>query len=215
MKVKVEEALWQLVAHGLATGDGIAGLRVLLTPEHKRAGKRRSFRVLSGGRSPERAMPVGRWSLWRRPARGEAQESASLEQKARQLLRRYGIVFRDLLARENNLPPWRTLLQLYRRWEARGEIRGGRFVDGFVGEQFALPDAVEQLRARRRGPKQEEPVIVAAADPLNLAGILSPGARVSPYSNQVIAYHKGVPIETGALGAVLSRIQHMALQQKN
>ena len=157
-------------------------------------------------------MPVGRWSLWRRAARGEAQESASLEQKARQLLRRYGIVFRDLLARENNLPPWRTLLQLYRRWEARGEIRGGRFVDGFVGEQFALPDAVEQLRARRRGPKKEEPVIVAAGDPPNLAGILSPGARVSPYSNQVIAYHKGVPIETGALGAVLSRIQHMALQ---
>jgi ATP-dependent Lhr-like helicase len=215
LKVKVEEALWQLVAHGLATGDGIAGLRVLLTPEHKRAGKRRSFRVLSGGRSPERAMPVGRWSLWRRPARGEAQESASLEQKARQLLRRYGIVFRDLLARENNLPPWRTLLQLYRRWEARGEIRGGRFVAGFVGEQFALPEAVEQLRARRRGPKQEETMIVAAADPLNLAGILSPGARVSPYSNQVIAYHKGVPIETGALGAVLSRIQHMALQQEN
>jgi ATP-dependent Lhr-like helicase len=211
LKVKVEEALWQLVAHGLATGDGIAGLRVLLTPEHKRAGKRRSFRVLSGGRSPERAMPVGRWSLWRRPARVEAQETASLEHKARQLLRRYGVVFRDLLARENNLPPWRTLLQLYRRWEARGEIRGGRFVDGFVGEQFALSEAVEQLRAGRRGPKQDEPVLVAAADPLNLVGILSPGARVSPYSNQVIAYHKGVPIEVGSLGAVLSRIQHMAL----
>jgi ATP-dependent Lhr-like helicase len=211
LKVKVEEALWQLVAHGLATGDGIAGLRVLLTPEHKRAGKRRSFRVLSGGRTAERAMPVGRWSLWRRPARVEAQETASLEHKARQLLRRYGVVFRDLLARENNSPPWRTLLQLYRRWEARGEIRGGRFVDGFVGEQFALSEAVEQLRAGRRGPKQEEPVLVGAADPLNLVGILSPGARVSPYSNQVIAYHKGVPIEVGALGAVLSRIQHMAL----
>jgi ATP-dependent Lhr-like helicase len=102
-------------------------------------------------------------------------------------------------------------LQLYRRWEARGEIRGGRFVDGFVGEQFALSEAVEQLRAGRRGPKQDEPVLVAAADPLNLVGILSPGARVSPYSNQVIAYHKGVPIEVGSLGAVLSRIQHMAL----
>ena len=213
LKVKVEEALWQLVAQGFATGDGIAGLRVLLTPEHKRAGKRRSFRVLSGGRSPERVMPVGRWSLWRRPARGAAPEGASIEYKARQLLRRYGIVFRDLLARENNLPPWRTLLQLYRRWEARGEIRGGRFVHGFVGEQFALPEALEALRAGRRAPKFEEPIIVAAADPLNLAGILSPGARVSPYSNQIIAYHRGVPIEIGPLGAVLSRIQHMAGQQ--
>jgi ATP-dependent helicase Lhr and Lhr-like helicase len=214
LKVKVEEALWQLVAQGFATGDGIAGLRVLLTPEHKRAGKRRSFRVLSGGRSPERAMPVGRWSLWRRPARGTAPEGASMEHKARQLLRRYGVVFRDLLARENNLPPWRNLLQLYRRWEARGEIRGGRFVHGFVGEQFASPEALEALRAGRRAAKLEEPIIVAAADPLNLVGILSPGARVSSYSNQVIAYHQGVPIEIGALGAVLSRIQHIAGQQR-
>jgi ATP-dependent Lhr-like helicase len=208
LKVKVEEALWQLVAQGFATGDGIAGLRVLLTPEHKRAGKRRSFRVLSGGRSPERTMPVGRWSLWRRPARGSAPEGLSIEHKARQLLRRYGVVFRDLLARENNLPPWRVLLQLYRRWEARGEIRGGRFVHGFVGEQFASADGLEALRAGRRAPKLEEPLIVAAADPLNLVGILSPGPRVSPYSNQVIAYHRGLPIEIGSLGAVLSRIQH-------
>jgi ATP-dependent Lhr-like helicase len=214
LKIKVEEALWQLVAQGFATGDGIAGLRVLLTPEHKRAGRRRGFRVLSGGRSPERAMPVGRWSLWRRPGRGAAPEGANLERKARQLLRRYGVVFRDLLARENNQPPWRALLQLYRRWEARGEIRGGRFVAGFVGEQFALADALEALRAGRRAAKIEDPIIVAAADPLNLVGILSPGARVSPYSNQVIAYHRGVPVEIGPLGAVLSRIQHMTARQQ-
>ena len=214
LKVKVEEALWQLVAHGLATGDGIAGLRVLLAPEHERAGRRRSFRVLRGGRSPERAMPVGRWALWRRPGRGEAPEGGGNERKARQLLRRYGIVFRDLLARENHLPPWRVLLQIYRRWEARGEIRGGRFVHGFVGEQFALPEAVEMLRAERRDTKREDPVIVAAADPLNLVGILSPGAKVSPYSNQVIAYHKGMPVEIGPLGAVLSGIQHMTRQQR-
>jgi ATP-dependent Lhr-like helicase len=212
LKVKVEEALWQLVAHGLATGDGIAGLRVLLTPEHERAGKRRAFRVLRGGRSPDRAMPVGRWALWRRRAGSEAPEGASNERKAGQLLRRYGVVFRDLLARENRLPPWRTLLQIYRRWEARGEIRGGRFVDGFVGEQFALPEAVERLRAGRREAKPADPVIVASADPLNLVGILSPGAKVSPYSNQVIAYHRGVPIEVGALGAVLSRIQNLTGQ---
>jgi ATP-dependent Lhr-like helicase len=213
LKVKVEEALWQLVAQGFATGDGIAGLRVLLTPEHKRAGKRRSFRVLSGGRSAERALPVGRWSLWRRPPRETAAGSVGIEHQARQLLRRYGVVFRDLLARENNAPSWRLLLQVYRRWEARGEIRGGRFVEGFVGEQFALPEALEALRAGRRAPKPTEPLIVSAADPLNLAGILSPGARVSPYSNQVIAYSAGVPIETGPLGAVLSRIQHLAGQK--
>jgi ATP-dependent Lhr-like helicase len=213
LKVKVEEALWQLVAQGLATGDGIAGLRVLLAPEHERAGKRRGFRILRGGRSPERAMPVGRWSLWRRPGHGEIPEGARNERRARQLLQRYGVVFRDLLARENHLPPWRALLQMFRRWEARGEIRGGRFVDGFVGEQFALPDAVETLRAGRRAPKHDGPVIVAAADPLNLVGILSPGGKISPYSNQVIAYQKGIPVEVGALGAVLSRIQHMTRQQ--
>jgi ATP-dependent Lhr-like helicase len=213
LKVKVEEALWQLVAHGLATGDGIAGLRVLLTPEQKRAGRRRSFRVLSGGRSPERAMPVGRWSLWRRTSHGEFNKGAAEERKARQLLQRYGVVFRDLLAREGFVPPWRSLLNLYRRSEARGEIRGGRFVEGFVGEQFALPEALEMLRAWRRSPKLAYPVIVAAADPLNLAGILSPGPRVSPYSNQVVAYHKGLPIEIGPLGAVLSRIQHLAQQR--
>jgi ATP-dependent Lhr-like helicase len=214
LKVKVEEALWQLVAHGLATGDGIAGLRVLLTPEHKRAGRRRSFRVLSGGRSPERAMPVGRWSLWRRSSHGEVNKGAAEEHRARQLLRRYGVVFRDLLAREGRIPPWRSLLNIYRRSEARGEIRGGRFVDGFVGEQFALPEAVEMLRAGRRSPRLLPPVVVAAADPLNLAGILSPGPRVSPYSNQVVAYHRGLPIEIGPLGVVLSRIQHLA-QQRN
>jgi ATP-dependent Lhr-like helicase len=128
-------------------------------------------------------------------------------------LYRYGIVFRDLLGRESDAPPWRVLLQIYRRAEARGEIRGGRFVDGFVGEQFALPQAVELLRAHR-GAAAPEPVIVSASDPLNLVGILSPGPRVSPYSNQVIAYHKGIPIETGALGAVLSRIQHMTREQQ-
>jgi ATP-dependent Lhr-like helicase len=129
-------------------------------------------------------------------------------------LRRYGVVFRDLLAREGRIPPWRSLLNIYRRSEARGEIRGGRFVDGFVGEQFALPEAVEMLRAGRRSPRLLPPVVVAAADPLNLAGILSPGPRVSPYSNQVVAYHRGLPIEIGPLGVVLSRIQHLA-QQRN
>lgn len=207
LKVKAEEALWQLVAHGYATGDGIAGLRVLLTPETKRQGRRR-LRLIAGGRAAERLMPVGRWSLWR--SRNDSlpvEAEKTLEHGARQLLWRYGVVFRDLLAREPNAPSWRVLLQIYRRLEARGEIRGGRFVNGFVGEQFALPEAVDMLRAERRSEEHTEPILVSSADPLNMVGILSPGTRISPYSNQVVAYRDGVPIDSGLLGAVLSRNQ--------
>jgi ATP-dependent helicase Lhr and Lhr-like helicase len=208
LKIKVEEALWELVAQGLATGDGIAGLRVLLMPEHKRQERRHNLRVISGGRSAARMMPVGRWSLWSNENGGaEVNGEQIVERHARQLLERYGVVFRDLLAREPNLPPWRTLLGTYRRLEARGEIRGGRFVNGFVGEQFALPVAIEKLRAERRADEQQQPFIISAADPLNLVGILTPGGRVSPYSNQVIAYHKGLPVQIGPLGGVLSSLQ--------
>jgi ATP-dependent Lhr-like helicase len=208
IKVKAEEALWELVARGVATGDGIAGLRVLLTPEKKRHTQRRRFRLISGGHASERLMPVGRWSLWRAQHGGEAIAPDKIaEHQARQLLRRYGVVFRELLARENCAPSWRVLQQIYRRLEARGEIRGGRFVTGFVGEQFALPEAVDRLRAERRLQQKQEPIIVAAADPLNLVGILSAGVRVSPYSQQAIAYENGAVLEVGTLGAVRSRLQ--------
>ncbi len=208
LKVKTEEALWQLVAHGFATGDGIAGLRVLLTPETKRAGRRRGLRVISGGRAAERMMPVGRWSLWRERTHMIAVETEKIvEHRARQLLCRYGVVFRDLLARESCAPPWRSLLAVYRRLEARGEIRGGRFINGFVGEQFALPEAVDRLRAQRRSQDSQGPVVISSADPLNLVGILTPGGRISPYSNQVVAYQDGTPVDVGLLGAVLSRLQ--------
>jgi ATP-dependent Lhr-like helicase len=154
-------------------------------------------------------MPVGRWSLWRhRSAASDCRAEAKLERRARQLLERYGVVFRDLLARETVMPPWRALLGIYRRLEARGEIRGGRFVEGFVGEQFALPRAVETLRAGKHG-RQAEPVIVSAADPLNLVGIITPGARVSPYSNQAIAFQNGFAIEVGLLGELRTRLQHL------
>jgi len=212
LKVKTEEALWQLVAQGFATGDGIAGLRVLLTPETKRVGRRRGLRVISGGRAADRMMPVGRWSLWReRNHMIPIETEKIIEHRARQLLCRYGVVFRDLLARETCAPPWRSLLAVYRRLEARGEIRGGRFINGFVGEQFALPEAVDRLRAQRRSKDSQDPVVICSADPLNLVGILTPGGRISPYSNQVIAYHDGMPVDAGLLGAVLSRLQ----QQKN
>ncbi len=208
LKVKAEEALWQLVAHGLATGDGIAGLRVLLTPDKRRSGRRRNLHVISGGHATERLMPVGRWSLWRQQkSEAELPLEKVTEHRARQLLRRYGVVFRDLLARETNAPSWRNLLQIYRRLEARGEVRGGRFVNGFVGEQFALPQAVEKLRAVRRSQGAASYVWVASADPLNFVGVLTPGSKISPYSNQVIAYREGLPIDSGPLGAVLSRNQ--------
>lgn len=209
LKTRTEEALWELVAHGLVTGDGIAGLRVLLLPEAKRRGRRGRLRVISGGRAAERLIPAGRWSLWgsRSDIAGSAKSEKTKEYLARQLLRRYGVVMRELLARETRIPPWQTLLEIYRRLEARGEIRGGRFVSGFVGEQFALPEAIDILRSVRRSQPQPGAVMVSSADPLNLVGILTHGSRVSPYSNQMIAYNSGVPIEIGPLGAVLSKLQ--------
>jgi ATP-dependent Lhr-like helicase len=132
------------------------------------------------------------------------------EAMARVLLRRYGVVLRELTVREALAPPWRHLLVALRRMEARGEIRGGRFVSGLIGEQFALPEAVEALRAARRQPDDGGIVLIAAADPLNLVGILTPGARVPATSGQVIAFQRGVPIEAGELGAVRSRLQSHA-----
>ena len=110
------------------------------------------------------------------------------------LLKRYGIVFRDLLARETNLPKWRELQMAFRRLEDRGEIRGGRFVDGFLGEQFALPVAVESLRATRKLPKSGETIVLSAADPLNLAGILVPGERVPAISGKTVTFTDGVVV---------------------
>jgi ATP-dependent Lhr-like helicase len=204
---EVEDALWELVAAGLVTGDGVAGLRTLLLPEHERRPPRGAhLRALPGG-AARRLMPVGRWALLRpEPLEPPASELAA-ERAARRLLRRWGVVFRELCARERHLPSWRALLFALRRLEARGEIRGGRFVSGFVGEQFALPEAVDALRSVRRRPGGGEVVVVAAADPLNLAGIVTPGARISPFSGQVIAYRDGVPVEIGELGAVRSRIR--------
>src|SRR2546421_326132 len=155
--------------------------------------------------SPGFRRPVGRWALWRRDA-GLEDSAARDEIAARQLLRRYGVVFRDLLARERTAPPWRVLLPVYRRLEARGELRGGRFVGGFVGEQFALPEAVEALRAIRRAGDETETVILSAADPLNLVGIIVPGPRVSPFSTLAVAYRNGALVDVAPLGTLRSRL---------
>ncbi len=212
-----EDALWELVSCGLVSGDGFAGLRTLLLPDDKRRAEPR-LRAITGGRARARSVPAGRWALLRvRDVGGEARapgevrdaevSPALAESMARVLLRRWGVVLREVVAREAVMPPWRLLLGALRRMEARGEIRGGRFVAGPIGEQYALPEAVEALRAIRRKADPGEPLVVSAADPLNLLGILFPGPRLSPQSGQVIAFSAGVPIETGDLGTVRSRLQ--------
>ncbi len=203
---EVEEALWELVASGLVTGDGIAGLRTLLLPEEKRAPRKAHLRALPG-RVTRRTMPIGRWSLLRAEPQAALAPAEAADAAARRLLTRTGVVFRELSLRERRAPSWRSLLQALRRMEARGEIRGGRFVDGFAGEQFALPEAIEALRAVRKQKEGEELILVAAADPLNFVGLVTPGSRVSPFSGQVIAYRDGVPVQVGDLGAVRSRLQ--------
>ncbi len=216
LPTEVEDGLWELVAAGLVTGDGVAGLRTLLLPENKRRNSRArpgvALRAIGGGRSSlRRSMPTGRWSLLRDELDGcqapAADDQPRDEVIVRRLLDRWGVVVRELLQRERHLPAWRRLLWALRRMEARGEVRGGRFVAGFVGEQFALPEAVESLRAIRRRPGNGEVLVLPAADPLNLAGILTPSdARIAATSGQVLAIRDGVVVETGELGAVRSRL---------
>ena len=195
---EVEDGLWELVAAGLVTGDGIAGLRALLRLEPDRAPRRgHHLRALPGG-GARRVMPVGRWALLREHCEPAPSGELAAERAARRLLLRWGVVFRELLARERGLPAWRLLLAALRRLEARGEIRGGRFVDGFVGEQFALPEAVDALRSVRRRRGGAAAVQIAAADPLNLVGIVTAGARVSPYAGTVLSYRDGVPVPNAA-----------------
>lgn len=197
LPAEVEGGLWELVAAGLVTADGFDNLRALMNPRRRRA------EGLERLRRPRHA--AGRWSLLRMGSSvsartGEELHSvpASTEKVARQLLRRYGVVFRDLLAREVLVQSWRDLLVVYRRLELAGEVRGGRFVSGFVGEQFALPEAVEGLRAMRKttgGPSAAE-IKLSACDPLNLAGVILPGARVPAVPSTFIIFRDGVPVRT-------------------
>ena len=187
LKAEVETALWELVAAGLLTADGFDNLRALIDPK-RRAGQ-------GSGRSSRPRHSAGRWSLL---YSGEALDRGrALEATCWMLLRRYGVVFREVLARETILPKWRELLITLRRLEDRGEVRGGRFVSGFLGEQFALPVAVESLRSARNQPPSGETITVSAADALNLVGIIVPGERVPSNSGRVIAFRDGasVPVD--------------------
>jgi ATP-dependent Lhr-like helicase len=184
LKAEIETGLWELVAGGLVTADGFDNLRTLIDP------KRRTGQGSNHGPRPRHSS--GRWALLH--ADVAAERNRTVEAACWMLLGRWGIVIRDLLVREPNLPPWRELLMAFRRLEDRGEIRGGRFVDGFLGEQFALPAAVESLRAMRGLPLTGETVTLSAADPLNLIGILVPGERVPAISGRTVSYRDGIAV---------------------
>ena len=194
LPAQVEEALAELVAHGLANSDSFSGLRALLVPAElrRRAAGRRGRRA-----SPFGMADSGRWSLVRKSA---APREEAVEHLVRTLLRRWGVLCWRLLAREAPwLPPWRELLACCRRLEARGELRGGRFVAAFTGEQFALPDAVGLLREVRRASAPSE-VALSAADPLNLIGIATPGARLPALTANRMLLRGGVPLATLSAG---------------
>jgi ATP-dependent helicase Lhr and Lhr-like helicase len=200
LPTEAEEALAELVALGRVNSDSFAGLRVLLLPSGRR-GKSNSYAIRHKRRLALFGMAdAGRWALVRRPAAAApARADEAVEQVVRTLLRRWGVIFWKLLGREADwLPPWRDILQCCRRLEARGEIRGGRFVAGFSGEQYATPEAVGLLRDVRRKPHTQQFVSLSAADPLNLIGILTPGARLASLAGNRLLYRDGLPIATYA-----------------
>jgi ATP-dependent Lhr-like helicase len=197
LRVQAEEALGELVAQGLVSADSFAGLRALLIPADRRRmplhGRRRRGSLYG-------LEDAGRWSLVRRKP---AEKDEAVEHAARALLRRYGVVFWRLTAREADwLPPWRDLLRCYRRLEARGEIRGGRFVAGVSGEQFAAPEAIGLLRDARRAERSGALLGVSGADPLNLVGILTPGPRLPALTGNRVLFRDGVPLALLAGGEV-------------
>jgi ATP-dependent Lhr-like helicase len=184
-------ALHDLVAAGAISSDGFAGLRSILAPVPSRTPQASSR--AHGARATNQA---GRWFCLQQPEAARTQDAAAIDTVAWALLRRYGVVFRRLIAREVTGVAWRDLARMYRRLEARGEIRGGRFVSGMSGEQFALPDAVERLREIRRTPADDTLVTISAADPLNLVGIITESERIRMSSNGRIVFHKGIPVCT-------------------
>ena len=189
LKSVLQDGLGELIAQGLITADSFQGLRQLIlsqTVQHRRSKRYPAY-------DPNAS--AGRWSLIRAIKNNDSQLAS--EHIARTLLQRYGVVFRKVLEKENNIPTWRELLYVYRRLEARGEIRGGRFVQGFAGEQFALPEAVSSLRSIRKQPLSNVLVSLSATDPLNLTGIITPGEKVAAKSSARVLYRDGIPLACG------------------
>jgi ATP-dependent Lhr-like helicase len=198
--VEVESALWELVARGLVGADGFQALRSLLGSRidaaKGRAGKRARRGMRRGLAAGPLASAEGRWSLVA-PRQPIEDLDGVAEAIAEQLLMRWGIVFRDVVARENLALPWREIVWAFRRLEARGAIRGGRFVSGFTGEQFALPEALEMLARVKRKPRDGERVRICGSDPLNLVGIIVPGDRIPAIRTREVVYLDGLPIGAG------------------
>jgi ATP-dependent Lhr-like helicase len=202
LRTHAEEALAELAALGLVTSDSYAGLRALIAPANKKSGygpRHRRRRAITTGRSIDDA---GRWSIIPAAASVDEEQSGTgwirtgqetLNHIAYTLLKRYGVVFHKILERESGLPPWRELLYAWRRMEARGEIRGGRFVEGFSGEQFALAEAVPLLRKYKDGKQELPDIVVSATDPLNLVGIILPGERITAVHTNRILFRNGLP----------------------
>jgi ATP-dependent Lhr-like helicase len=189
---RLRQAIGTLVACGLATSDGFAGLRALVRAARGRFAPN-DRRTKFAGRWAAIATPSDEDTRSRVSGIDEAREEAVAAQ-AWTLLRRYGIVCRRVLTRETNVLPWRELVRVYRRLEARGEVRGGRFVAGLSGEQFALPEAVERMREVRRSAPDDALVTISAADPLNLAGIVTAGERIRAIGRSRIVYRNGAPL---------------------
>ena len=211
LPVELENALGELVTTGLVNADSFAGMRAMLLPSSKRASNDRKRRRGAGPTMEE----AGRWALVRRaeaeapvdpaaPPRRRRLSPETLEHVAMTLLRRYGVMFWRLLEREAAwLPSWRELLPVYHRLEARGEIRGGRFVAGFSGEQFALPEAIPLLREVRRRPHDGALVLLSGVDPLNLSGTLLPGDKVPALAANRILFRDGLPVASIVGGKIL------------
>jgi len=188
-KVQVEEAMAELVSKGLITSDSFTGLRALLVPQ-----KHRSARSRRKKRQPFAMEHAGRWSvIHQNENTNQDLPKEDIEQFARVLLKRYGVVFRKMVEREKSAPPWRALVRIYRILEARGEIRGGRFVQGVYGEQFALAEAVVRLRKVKKEQNPDQYITISASDPLNLTGIITSGPKVSNHYGNRILYHNGIP----------------------
>ena len=199
----VEAGLWHLVACGLITSDGFSTARSMVDGTRKSV-----LRSARSRRRPRRRSPTSRWSLLQGPPRATSTDGLDedcpddataavesvVQDRAMQLLHRCGVMFPEVLAREPLAPRWRDLVRIYRRAEARGEIRGGRFVTGFVGEQFALPEAVEALRRFRKTPPDGKLLLISACDPLNLAGVLTPGPRVPALVGNLVVFRDGAPV---------------------
>ena len=202
LPTEVKNALGELVAGGFITGDGFGNLRGLVSRKRQTARRPRPRQWVGPFQAVAPPETSGRWSLFRVEAESEPDQAEMTELVARQLLRRYGVIFHKLTLRETGLPQWRDLLRVYRRLEARGEIRGGRFVAGFSGEQYALPEAVEGVRAMRRKSLDGRLLAISAADPLNLVGITAPGDRVPSVANNRVIYRDGVPVAARVAGSV-------------